>query len=94
MKFVALKGYKNAGPRLSIEKPVLLDFVNVFSILCSRLQQFLFIILYKILIITGISHKTRNELTIYAILCRNVKMFHRQELASLGKIWKTWKNSK
>ena len=35
------------------------------------------------LIITGISDEIRNELSIYAILCRNVIIFHRQELASL-----------
>ena len=34
------------------------------------------------LIITGVSNETRNELTIYAVLCQNV-IFYRQELASL-----------
>ena len=34
------------------------------------------------LIITGIFYDTKNELTIYAVLCRNVKIFYRQELAS------------
>ena len=40
------------------------------------------IISFKMLIITGISNETRNELTIYAILCRNVTIFYRQELQS------------
>ena len=35
------------------------------------------------LIITGVSNEAINELTIYAILCRQVTIFYRQELASL-----------
>ena len=35
------------------------------------------------LIITVISTEKSNELTIYGILCRNVTIFYRQELASL-----------
>ena len=38
------------------------------------------------LIITGISNVTRNELTVYAILCRNVTISYRQELASLFQV--------
>ena len=39
------------------------------------------IILYKMLIITGISNEKTNELTIYGISCRKVTIFYRQELA-------------
>ena len=35
------------------------------------------------LIILGILNEKADELTIYAILCRNVTMFYRQELTSL-----------
>ena len=49
------------------------------------------------LIITEISNETTNRLTIYAILCRNVTTFYRQELAVLfqvqGKL-KVCRNSK
>ena len=38
------------------------------------------------LIITGISNEKGNELTIYAILCRNVTIFYRQKLASLFQV--------
>ena len=38
------------------------------------------------LIITGTSDETGNELTIYATLCRNVTMFYRQKLASLFQV--------
>ena len=38
------------------------------------------------LIITGISNEKINELTIYGILCRNMTMFYRQELASLFQV--------
>ena len=38
------------------------------------------------LIITGISDEATNELTIYAILCRNVTVFYRQQLASLFQV--------
>ena len=38
------------------------------------------------LIITKISNETTNELTIYAILCRNVTVFHRQQIASLFQV--------
>ena len=54
-------------------------------------------LLYKMLIITGISMETRNELTIYATLCRNVSVFYWQELASLFQVqekFKTCRNSK
>ena len=44
------------------------------------------IILYKMLIITGISNKKTNQLTIYGILCQNVVIFYRQELASLFQV--------
>ena len=38
------------------------------------------------LIITGIFDEKTNELTIYAILCRNATMFYRQKLASLFQV--------
>ena len=44
------------------------------------------IILYKMLIITGISNEKTNELTIYGILCWNVTIFYRQELVSLFQV--------
>ena len=47
--------------------------------------------------ITGISNEKTNELTIYGILCRNVAIFYRQELASLFQVQeklKACKNSK
>ena len=40
-------------------------------------------ILYKMIIITGISNEKTNKLTIYGILCRNVALCYQQELASL-----------
>ena len=49
------------------------------------------------LIITDISHATTIELTIYAILCRDVTIFYRQELASLFQVQgkkKACRNSK
>ena len=49
------------------------------------------------LIITGISNEKINELTIYRIFCRNVKIFYRQELASLFQVQeklKACRNSK
>ena len=52
---------------------------NIFS--CRIL-----IILYKILIITGISNEKRNWLAIYGTLCWNVTTFYRQELASLFQV--------
>ena len=63
---------------------------NIFS--CRIL-----IISYKILIITGISNEKTNELTIYGILCWNVTIFYRQELASLFQVQeklKACRNSK
>ena len=44
------------------------------------------IISYKILTITVISNEKTNELTIYAILCRNVTVFYQQNLASLFQV--------
>ena len=41
---------------------------------------------YKMLNITGISKEKTKELTIYGILCRNVTIFYRQELASLFQV--------
>ena len=38
------------------------------------------------LIITGISNEKTNELTIYEILCQDVTIFYRQELASLFQV--------
>ena len=52
---------------------------NIFS--CRIL-----IISYKMLIITGTSNEKTNELTMYGILCRNVTIFYRQELASLFQV--------
>ena len=49
------------------------------------------------LIITGIYNEKTNELTIYAILCRNVTIFHQQKLASLFQVQeklKACRNSK
>ena len=49
------------------------------------------------LTITEISNETRNKLTIYGVLCRNVTIFYRQELASLFQVQeklKTCRNSK
>ena len=45
----------------------------------------------QMLIITGISNEKTNELTIYGILCRNVTIFYRQELASLFQMQETLK---
>ena len=55
---------------------------NIFHLTFSRIL----IILYKILIVTGISNKKTNELIIYGILCRNVTTFYRQELAPLFQV--------
>ena len=55
------------------------------------------IILYKILIITGISNEKTNTLTIYGILRRNVTKFYRQKLGSLFQVlenFKACRNSK
>ena len=38
------------------------------------------------LIITVISNEKTNTLVIYGILCRNVTMFYRQEIASLFQV--------
>ena len=54
----------------------------VFNIFSCRIL----IISYKMLIITGISNEETNELTIYGILCRNVTIYYRQELASLFQV--------
>ena len=59
---------------------------NIFS--CRIL-----IISHKILIINGISNEKTNELTMYGILCRNVTIFQRQELASLFQVQKKLKAS-
>ena len=63
---------------------------NIFS--CRNL-----IASYKMLIITGISNEKTNELTIYGILCQNITIFYRQELASLFQVQeklKACRNSK
>lgn len=49
------------------------------------------IISYNMLIITRISNEVTYELTIYAILCRNLTIFYQQELTSF---FKCRKNSK
>ena len=49
------------------------------------------------LIITGIFNEKTNELTIYGILCQNVTIFNRQELASFFQVQeklKACRNSK
>ena len=47
------------------------------------------------LIITGMSNEeTKNELTIYAILPRNVTTFYRQELASSFQVQKNCKSER
>ena len=46
------------------------------------------------LIIAGISNETRKELTIYAILCRNVTIFYLQNLVSLFQVHEILKNAK
>ena len=73
----------------------LLEWPNseLFSANASLLHQYkctgfnifsyrIWIILYKMLIITGISSEKTNELTIYGKLCQNATIFYRQELAS------------
>ena len=55
------------------------------------------IISYKMSIITGIFNETRNELSIYAILCLNVTIFYRKELTSLFQVHeklKTYRSSR
>ena len=52
----------------------------------NNLSFRILIILSKLIIITGISNETTNELTTYAILCRKVTIFYRQELASLFQV--------
>ena len=37
-------------------------------------------------IITVISNETRNEITIYAILCQNVTVFYQKELTFLLRV--------
>ena len=67
------------------------------QIACNIFSCRILIILYKMLIITGISNKKPNELTIYGKLCRNVTLFYRQELASLFQVQeklKAYKSSK
>ena len=73
------------------------------SIHCNQHTEFnifwcgILIISYKTLIITGISNEERNELTLYAILHRNVTIFYGRKIASLfqvkGKL-KACRNSK
>ena len=49
------------------------------------------------LTITGISNEKTNALIIYGILCRNVTVFYRQEVASLFQVQeklKAWRSSK
>ena len=45
-----------------------------------------FHISYIVLIITEISNEKTNQLTIYGILCQNVTIFYREELASLLQV--------
>ena len=60
-------------------------------------QNRILMISYKMLIITGILNEKTNELTIYGILCRNITILYRQELASLFQVQeklKACRNSK
>ena len=43
------------------------------------------------LIITGTSHGKTDELTLYAIICLNVTIFYREELASLFQVQEKFK---
>ena len=61
---------------------IVLESTQIYSIFSCRTL----IISYKILIITGISNETSNQLTIYAIFCGNVTIFYQQELASLRQV--------
>ena len=85
----------------SLERP----FSELFSpniSLCNQYKYIAFdifscrilIILYKMLIIAGISNEKTNELTIYGILCRNVTIFYRQELVTLLQVQKKLKACK
>ena len=56
--------------------------MQIYNIFSYRIV----IILCKMLIITGISNEKTNELTIYEILCQDVTIFYRQELASLFQV--------
>ena len=56
--------------------------ITAFNIFSCRIL----VILYKTLIITGISNEITNELTTYGILCWNVTVFYQQELASLFQV--------
>ena len=83
-------------------------FSELFSANVSSLNQYkhiafnifscrILIILYQILIITETSKEKTNELTIYGILCWNVKTFYRQDLVSLFQVQeklKTCRSSK
>ena len=60
----------------------------VFNIFSCRVL----IISYKMLILTEISNEKTNELTINAILCRNVTILYRQDLASSFKVQKKLKS--
>ena len=59
-----------------------MESIQIYCIFSWRIL----IILYKMLIITRTSNENTNELTIYGILCRNVKIFCRQKLASLFQV--------
>ena len=68
---------------MTISWVVFLWFIVIESIQIYCINIFsrrILIILYKI--ITGISDETRNNLTIYETLCRNVAIFDQQKLAS------------
>ena len=64
-------------------KPAACSGVDVSIEIYELLLLFNIISPCKMLIFTGISNETTNELTLYAMLCENVKIFYRQELASL-----------
>ena len=74
-----------------------IDFVVIHSYielpLFNIFSSGILIISYKRSIITRISNEITNGLIIYAILCRNVAIFYREELASLFQVQEKLKAS-
>ena len=63
--------------------------VSLWNEKCIAFNTFsyrVFVVLYKMLIITGIFNEKANELTIYGMLCWNVTIFYWQELAYLFQV--------
>ena len=54
---------------------------NILHVTFSRVEYWSFHIIF-----TGISNDKTDELTIYGILCQNITIFYRQELASLFQV--------